>query len=327
MQRPRGVGEPVAMSRHPKVLTYHTVLAERPREELFLYAQPTAAEFEAQVRFLKQRCTPVSASIYLEILEGRVRCPRNAVLVTFDDGFVGCWRAARILRRYGVPSVLFLAVDYVGTHRWPWYVALDQLIEASEGECVEWRGEAFPLARLSQRKVFRDRFKTLYLRAPEADRQPLLDELAKCLGTRLPERPEGERAFLDWDRVRELAREDPLVEIGSHGLSHHDLTTLDDIGLEAEMKESRRRIREQCGRDPRLFSYPDGRCDVRVSAAAGAVYRAAFALRDGDRADRNRLPRLPVTAGAEDAIRQALSPWSGPRERFWRWRAQRGWIR
>lgn len=311
--------------RLPKVLTYHTVLPERPRQGLFFYAQPTAAEFEEQMRALARRRRALTLEQYLQVASGRRSAPRGAVLVTFDDGFADSELAASILRRHGVPSVLFLAVDYIGTHRWPWYVALDWLLESAPVREVEWRGESFPLARLAQRKIFRERFKTLYLQAPPGQREPLLVQLQAALGAELPPAIPSPYRFLDWDGVRRIAA-DPLVEIGSHGLSHHDLTRLDDEGLRLEMEQSRRIIRERTGVAPRAFSYPDGRHDARVREAARRVYDVAFALRDASASDPAQLPRLPAVAGGAGAMRRVLSPLYGPRERLWRWRAQRGWI-
>jgi len=88
---------------------------------------------------------------------------------------------------------------------------------------------------------------------------------------------------LSWDQAREMAA-DGLVRFASHGVSHRDLTALDDAELEMEFHESRAAITAELGRAPEAFSYPFGRCDARVATAlreAGYTYGIAVTSRPG----------------------------------------------
>lgn len=313
--------------RRPKVLTYHSVLPERAPERLFFYAQPTVGEFDAQIRFLVRHCVPLSLDEYLEAQNGSRRPPQRAVLVTLDDGYANSERAAEVLARHRVPSVLFVAVDYVQEHRWPWYLAMDWLIDNARNGAIDWRGEPVALRLLGERKVFRERFKTLYLQALAADRGRLLEELAAAVDARLPDRLPEEQRFLEPAELGRLARQHEYMEIGSHGLSHHDLTRLDDAALEREMSVSADRLQEWTGKRPRAVSYPDGRHDARVRAAAARHYRVGFALQqEADPRDAMAQPRLPAHAGGAETLRRVLSPLWPVRQAVWRWRARRGWI-
>jgi peptidoglycan/xylan/chitin deacetylase (PgdA/CDA1 family) len=223
--------------------------------------------------------------------------------------------------------VLFLAVDYIEAHRWTWYLALDWLVENAAVPSVDWRGSRLELGRLSQRKIFRERFKTLYLRAPEVDRDGLLEELQAALCVRLPESIPPTHRFLDWEGARRLAEADPWMEIGSHGLSHHDMTRLSDDDLEREMRVSADRIEEMTGWRPRAISYPDGRHDARVRRAAAREYEIGFALSPhANPDDPMQQPRLPGLPGDAAAARKVLSPLWTTRQAVWQWRSQRGWI-
>ena len=313
--------------RQPKVLTFHTVLPSRPDNALFFYAQPTAAEFEDQIRYLATHCRPLSLDEYLQIVAGKISSPRDAVLVTLDDGYKLSELAAEILRRHRVPSVLFLAVDYIGAHRWPWYLTLDWLIERSGLDEVDWRDQLFLLTHLAERKIFRDRFKDLYLAAPTEERVPMLQELAAALGGELPDgRAPDTHRFLNWQEAAALGC-DGYLELGSHGLSHHDMTRLDDNTLAREMDDSSAAIEKNTGVRPRVLSYPDGRHDARVRDAAAQTYEASFALLAGASfEDPMCLPRLPAVPGGEWAVRRSLSRSYPLRHAFWNWRARRGWI-
>lgn len=88
-------------------------------------------------------------------------------------------------------------------------------------------------------------------------------------------------------------------EVGYHGVTHTDLTTLNAAELEAEISEGKRRLEQRLGVRLRYFAYPYGRhsADVeRVAARAG--FQAAFTtsggpLTPGD--DPYRLGRIVVT--------------------------------
>lgn len=87
-------------------------------------------------------------------------------------------------------------------------------------------------------------------------------------------------------------------EIGSHTVTHPDVTTLDAAGYARELAGSRKRIKQRLGVDPRFFCYPAGKSDAASRAAvADAGYLAATTVDPGLAArgdDPYLLPRLRV---------------------------------
>lgn len=87
-------------------------------------------------------------------------------------------------------------------------------------------------------------------------------------------------------------------EIGSHSLTHPDLTTLDGSQLEDEVAGSREVLREQLGVPVDFFCYPAGRYDDEVLAAVEATgYRGATTTDRGlaSRDEPFRLKRVRVS--------------------------------
>ncbi|MET7438974.1 polysaccharide deacetylase family protein [Streptomyces sp. NPDC005568] len=85
------------------------------------------------------------------------------------------------------------------------------------------------------------------------------------------------------------------IEIGSHGLTHVDLTTADDAVLRAEVAESRAALAELIGADIDGFCYPYGTVDQRaVDAVRAAGYRYACAIDPGPLTGPFALPRVHV---------------------------------
>ncbi|MDQ1045702.1 peptidoglycan/xylan/chitin deacetylase (PgdA/CDA1 family) [Streptomyces sp. V4I2] len=118
----------------------------------------------------------------------------------------------------------------------------------------------------------------------------------------LPGRLGGENAWdpcgprkplLSAEGIRHAAAQG--VEIGSHGLTHVDLTRADDALLRAEVKDSRTALCELVGADIHGFCYPYGLVDRRaVDAVREAGYRYACATDPGDLSCPLAIPRVHV---------------------------------
>ncbi|MFF9286127.1 polysaccharide deacetylase family protein [Streptomyces griseosporeus] len=105
--------------------------------------------------------------------------------------------------------------------------------------------------------------------------------------------PGPRKPLLTADGIRRAAAEG--MEIGSHGLTHVDLTTADDFTLKAETVQSRAALADLLGRDVDGFCYPYGRVDARVVAAVRAAgYRHACAIDPGPLTGPLALPRIHI---------------------------------
>ncbi|OUD00161.1 polysaccharide deacetylase family protein [Streptomyces swartbergensis] len=115
------------------------------------------------------------------------------------------------------------------------------------------------------------------------------------------------KPLLTADGIRRAAAEG--VEIGSHGLTHVDLTKADDVTLKAEVAESRAQLEELTGTPVDGFCYPYGTIDARaVQAVREAGYTYACAIDPGPLTGPHALPRVYV--GQDDtAWRLHLKHW------------------
>ncbi len=101
------------------------------------------------------------------------------------------------------------------------------------------------------------------------------------------------KPLLTADGIRHAAAEG--VEIGSHGLTHVDLTRADDAALSAETAESRALLTELTGAPVTGFCYPYGTVDARAAdAVRTAGYRYACAIDPGALTGPYALPRVHV---------------------------------
>ncbi|MFG2632977.1 polysaccharide deacetylase family protein [Streptomyces sp. NPDC048362] len=112
------------------------------------------------------------------------------------------------------------------------------------------------------------------------------------------------RPLLTAEGIRRAA--DAGVEIGSHGLTHVDLTRADDTALGAETAGSRALLEKVTGAPVTGFCYPYGRVDRRaVEAVRAAGYGYGCAIDPGELSGPHALPRVHV--GQDDtAVRLFL---------------------
>lgn len=91
-------------------------------------------------------------------------------------------------------------------------------------------------------------------------------------------------SFLTWGGLRSLERDG--VEIGSHTVTHRELTTLGNSEALGELVASRKALEAQLGRPVPWLAYPAGAEDARIVALArGAGYALAMTTHPGTTQD------------------------------------------
>jgi peptidoglycan/xylan/chitin deacetylase (PgdA/CDA1 family) len=122
-----------------------------------------------------------------------------------------------------------------------------------------------------------------------------------AIGSRLHvlrDRPAGVSA-LTWEQIRAMPRD--LVTVGSHTVTHPNLTRLSPGALDDELGQSRDVIARETGVVPDLFCYPRGDFDDTVRRAVRrAGYRLACTTRPGGVSATTDPLALPRTFVAHD---------------------------
>lgn len=89
--------------------------------------------------------------------------------------------------------------------------------------------------------------------------------------------PDLDGDLLDWEQAAALARAG--FEIGSHCVTHPDLTRLDPAGLERELRDARSHLERRLSVPIESLAYPYGRLNPAVREAAARHYRRACTTR------------------------------------------------
>lgn len=270
------------------VLCYHGIDADDAPAAPLSLLHVRESDFDAQCRFLREACDPISLDDWRAALATGRLLPPRAVLLTFDDGYRSVLtRAAPALARHGLPAVVFVSSGPVQERRLFWFDALAR----EKGEAAVEAAKAWTA----------DQWKGLAPKAPEHDDDP--------------------GAPLTIEELKRLAAQ-PGIEIGGHGISHCILSRAPVAEQRREIEDGRRALESWTGAPVRAFAYPNGRPGqdydagtVALVAAAGFDHgfstRPGFARPGEPALERSRFLMLASVSAPELAHRLAYS-WHAP---------------
>lgn len=219
----------------------------------------TVKGFEWQMKYLKKNFNPVTFRQVKASLEGSVRLPPRAVIVSFDDGFDDNYRFAfPVLKQLGVPATFFVSTGYLGKPETFWFDRVVYLMKNTSQRrlVIDLEGAPTELdADMSGR--YRQAIDLVVALRAVADtkRLELLASVNRQLGSALPASDELSRP-MSWEMVIEMAAAG--MEIGSHTVSHPNLVQLTSERLVQELTESRQVVEKHTGQQPVVIAYPVG---------------------------------------------------------------------
>ena len=310
------------------VLCYHRVAG--PRIDPAALDVPPAL-FDAHMAAVRAHAVPLALGEFNRTRsEGRL--PERAVAVTFDDGYAdNLHTALPILARHSVPAAVFVTTSGIGAPAEFWWDALERSCYAAHelpplldlsagGHRFRWQLDASAQGAHTANQMVDSARRPMYaalsawLRPlPYAVQCDALSQLQAWSGTEADAR--DSYRTLRVDELQVLARS-PLVEIGSHTITHPVLGLLDASGRREECAGSRAALQHWLGAPPDMFAYPFGEGMAANRDAERSVqdagYAAAFTTDARAAWQWNRatsIPRFAVQAWSADEFARRLDLW------------------
>jgi peptidoglycan/xylan/chitin deacetylase (PgdA/CDA1 family) len=303
------------------VLTYHRVTNEIKRADSLVV---TSENFERQMRFVKKQFSMLSSYDVAEIINTRKPFPNKSCLITFDDG----WRdnytdAFPILRSLGMPAIVFLTTDYIGTDKRFWHdVLMDLLLSVSpqwvetvkekklisnvpevEGAVVRIAGASIERRVVLINQII-EKWKGYDIQAIDSY-LALIQQIVKT------ESPMADPAMLTWKEVEEMASAG--ITFGSHTKSHVILTNVDRLVIREELRGSKSLLESRLSLPVQFVAYPNGNFNDEVLAEAReAGYLGGFTCDPGMNSNSDRpfeLRRRHVLNDSSVGFRGKFSSW------------------
>lgn len=248
-----------------QILIYHQVLADfdpiRPNE-------PTAAQFDWQMRLIKTHYHPLSLSAAITRLQ-QGRLPRNAVCITFDDGYLNNLEVAQpILAKYDIPATVYVATAFAnGENMWNDRIlhlfAKPQVTQLK----LDSDGQTLALGPMAGRAKLANALLNQLKYMPLAARLQRVEQLYRLN----PAISEQHHLMMTPEQVLALSRTG--VEIGAHTHSHPILKILTPEQQRQEISQSRQLLQQWTGKPVQHFAYPNGVIEQDLSAETVAVVK------------------------------------------------------
>lgn len=280
----------------PVILMYHRI-AEVEGDPWDICVSP--ANFASQLKVLKSSRQVLSLTDFCRRhAEGSL--PPNAAAITFDDGYAcNAAVAAPLLIENGLPATIFLCSGMIGSTRWFWWDALEEIvmqhrdvaIRITSPERREWALGArdSDLQRRSWRAsggewTARQRAYIgiwTYLKSLDnTDRESAMAELHAQSG--VPEQAPASGAALSLQQLNWLAGQ-PLIELGAHTVTHPALAGCAPAVQGQEIGGSVEECARLIGRNIRSFAYPYGSYGPETPAIAAEAGLEFACTTRGDR--------------------------------------------
>jgi peptidoglycan/xylan/chitin deacetylase (PgdA/CDA1 family) len=245
----------LAPSRQLAILRYHAICGP----EGHAYADPsicvTPVQFERHAAYLASRYAVLPLPEAVDRLKHGRPLPRNAVSITFDDGYADNLEAARTLHRYGLTGTFYLTTDCLADGQPFWPTELRTLVARIPDGMLAIQTPV-PLTLPLQSAA--DRYKAVKVLTrickgnPIPVREALRSELRDIAGTVATATP----TMLTWDQVAEMVGLG--MDMGGHTLTHTNLPSAGADDAWREIDGCRRSLHERLGVEATQFSYPNG---------------------------------------------------------------------
>ena len=285
------------------ILTYHRVL---PVEEASSYPFQGMVVprdvFEAQVAYLAKSYTVLNFKQAIEGLRER-KLPKNAVVVTFDDGYRDNYEIAfPILKKYQIPAIFFVVTGAVDQSVRIWwdevaeamkYLSLRSSLSREEmAKFPEWvNNQVTKLSNgFSYQYVANELVHALNNVALE-ERQGIRNSLLELVNGNMSSIQE---MMLTWDQIKVMHHSG--MSFGAHSHTHAFLDELNEADAQWEIQECVDSLERMLHTPVRFFAYPRGRYTDRIRPLLNqAGIQAAVTTDEGQNrstADLFKLKRL-----------------------------------
>ena len=242
--------------------------------------------FEEHVKSILKYSTPISfkMAVTSDVI------PPNAVVLTFDDGYRNNYfDAFPILKKYNIPSTIFITTGFIDKESYLWTDRLDYILNEAENTIykLELDGDSLlvDLCTNPARNQTIAKIKHFMKTLPDAKKNHWIDMLESKLGISCSwDTIPDELQPLSWDEIREM-QQSGLVTFGAHTVTHPILRNCDYATQKFEIHHARKRIEAETGAECIYFAYPNGKTadysKTTIELIKKAGYHAAVTTNSG----------------------------------------------
>lgn len=254
------------------IINYHRVGDD---SDIFLDKLDTQT-FERQIHYVQERFEIIPLDELAQLLKVGAQ-GSNYAAITFDDGYKDNYtQALPILRKHGIKAAFFPITDVLDRESMLWVDEVRYMINHSYEEEIWWGEKQFSLVSPAEKEKAVNQIVSSIRSRDTGDG---MNGLRESCGYEAPH-DLIESLYMSWDDVKEMSEEGHLI--GSHTLSHPDLTRLSLKDARKEVVESKKRLEKVLEVEVDAFAYPFGASSEeteRLIASSG--YRCGLGAEPG----------------------------------------------
>lgn len=267
------------------VLAYHRINdAHSPQFDAYRpNVSGTPTQFEAQMQWIKHRFNVINLDQCVAALTGDKSLPPRPLLITFDDGYLDNYtNAYPILKRLGLPAVIFLMTRGMDDPAPPWWDEVAIYLNKTQKNAADLPliGQT-DLSTPELRRAAADKLLREMKAVTEEEKLAYIAELRATL--HVPEVTGNPPLFMNWDQVREVVKNG--VACMPHTVTHPILTRITSEEAYRQLRESKEKIEAETNQTCTAFAYPNGTTadysPETIQCLRDLGYQAAFTLTPG----------------------------------------------
>ena len=245
------------------ILCYHGVIESTPIGYNSSGKHINILEFQKQIEYISRNFEVVSMRNIDDYAKNKCSLPKEAVAITFDDGFANNLEIAhKVLTNYDVSATIYLATGFISRTKLIWTDSLERIILEAPVDTPSFSIGPKIYLQFSSRELKEYSLQTVKKKLKSWSpykRMTLLKLIEKKIGQEINGIRHNEiHNFLTWDQVRYM-KNSGIWEIGAHTVHHYSLGSLGFLRGQREIRQSLVRVaKETKSSEVPLFSYPEG---------------------------------------------------------------------
>ncbi len=205
---------------------YHAVADYDLPHIKHLYQTRTVAEFRSDLEYFQRNFRPITLADLNKSLQEHGMPPRNAMLLTVDDGFREvAEQMAPILREKGIPAVFMICPNFLDNKELFWRSKVSLIIEQIHRMTVPAERKALTELLKSKGHLSANGDIVASIRGIRFSDRAILDEIAAIVGLDFDAFLSEKKPFMSSEQIRQLMADG--FEIGAHSINHPHYKHLD----------------------------------------------------------------------------------------------------
>lgn len=250
-------------------LMYHGVTLKDATD--FSARNITADQFEKQMAYFKREFDVISLKKAFNLVRNNIKPDKKTITISFDDGYQNNLTVALpILEKYKIPATIFISgvcleeEDYIlfpDIFAGLLYFHKDKIDHIKKNILSHTNGLSSELPLL------------LILKSCEyGQRDEIINKITSDLNlwSDLEKIPDENYKLLKRSEITELAKSE-LVDIGSHGYLHYDLTKVNENNAKQDLTHSKKILEECLQAKIEMLAFPYGSYNKRIQKIAEQI--------------------------------------------------------